>query len=115
MMVARIIADRLNHRLRRVTSAGAISTVAGNGNVGIGGIDHRHGALRVHDDANVRKAPPRKDQLDINEVIREVMPDVPEDFDPSAHDTGQCPACGEPVTEGATECPECGLALLEGT
>ena len=49
------------------------------------------------------------------EVIREVMPDVPEDFDPSAHDTGQCPACGEPVTEGATECPECGLALLEGT
>jgi len=48
------------------------------------------------------------------EVLREVMPDVPEDFDPSALDTSQCPACGEPVTEGLAECPECGLALLEG-
>jgi hypothetical protein len=46
------------------------------------------------------------------EVLQEVMPDVPEDFDPSTHDTSQCPACGEPVGEGASECAGCGLALL---
>jgi hypothetical protein len=48
------------------------------------------------------------------EVMHEVMPDIPENFDPSATDTSQCPACGESVTEGATECAECGLALLVG-
>jgi len=46
------------------------------------------------------------------EVMLEVMPDIPEDFDPSTHDTGQCPACGEPTPEGASECASCGLALL---
>jgi hypothetical protein len=46
------------------------------------------------------------------EVMREVMPDLPEDFDPTAHDTSRCPACSEPILEGMTECPECGLALL---
>jgi len=45
-------------------------------------------------------------------VMRELMPDVPEDFDPSTLDTNQCPACSEPVSEGASECPGCGLALL---
>lgn len=46
------------------------------------------------------------------EVMREVMPDVPEDFDPATLDTSQCPACFEPVGEGVGECPGCGLALL---
>jgi hypothetical protein len=45
-------------------------------------------------------------------VMRELMPDVPEDFDPSRLDTSQCPACAEPVSEGSSECPGCGLALL---
>ncbi len=40
------------------------------------------------------------------------MPDVPEDFDPSTHDTSQRLACSEAVVEGASECAECGLALL---
>ena len=46
------------------------------------------------------------------EVMLELMPDVPEDFDPNAMDTSQCPACGDPVAEGASECAGCGLALL---
>ena len=46
------------------------------------------------------------------EVMLELMPDIPEDFDPTALDTSQCPACGEPVGEGIGECPGCGLALL---
>jgi hypothetical protein len=46
------------------------------------------------------------------DVLRQVMPDLPEDFDPSALDTSRCPACGEPVAEGAAECAGCGLALL---
>jgi hypothetical protein len=46
------------------------------------------------------------------EVMREVMPDVPDDFDPVTLDTSQCPACGEPVSDGSSECPGCGLALL---
>jgi hypothetical protein len=45
-------------------------------------------------------------------VLREVMPDIPEGFDASALDTERCPACQEPVTEGASECAACGLALL---
>lgn len=45
-------------------------------------------------------------------VMRELMPDVPDDFDPAALVTSECPACGEPVGEGAAECPGCGLALL---
>jgi hypothetical protein len=48
------------------------------------------------------------------EVMLELFPDLPEDFDPAAHDTGQCPACGEPVTEGATSCASCGLAFVDG-
>ncbi len=45
-------------------------------------------------------------------VMKELMPDLPEDFDPSALDTSRCPACSEPVLEGMDECPECGLALM---
>jgi hypothetical protein len=54
---------------------------------------------------------PRAQAVD-REVMLELMPDLPEDFDPSALDTSQCPACGEPVSEGLAECPGCGLALL---
>ena len=46
------------------------------------------------------------------EVMLELMPDIPEDFDPSTLDTSRCPACDEPVGEGVGECPGCGLALL---
>lgn len=46
------------------------------------------------------------------EVLREVVPDIPEGFDPAALDTERCPACEEPVAEGASECAACGLALL---
>ncbi len=45
-------------------------------------------------------------------VLREVVPDIPEGFDPARLDTERCPACEEPVLEGATECAACGLALL---
>jgi hypothetical protein len=48
------------------------------------------------------------------EVMHELFPDLPEDYDPAALDTSRCPACQEPVPEGAASCPECGLALLEG-
>ena len=54
---------------------------------------------------------PRALELD-REVMREIMPDVPDDFDPATPDTSHCPACAAPVTEGAIECPGCGLALL---
>ena len=44
--------------------------------------------------------------------IRENVPDLPPDFDPHAATTSDgCPACGAPVTEGATECADCGLGL----
>ena len=46
------------------------------------------------------------------EVLREQMPDIPDGFDPGALDTDRCPACQEPVPEGANECGACGLALL---
>jgi hypothetical protein len=45
-------------------------------------------------------------------VLREVVPDLPEGFDPVNVDTGRCPACQEPVLESASECASCGLALL---
>ena len=40
------------------------------------------------------------------------IPDIPEDFDPTAGDPNACPACGELISDTATECPSCGLALL---
>ncbi|MEX2209068.1 MAG: hypothetical protein WEF50_22855 [Myxococcota bacterium] len=54
---------------------------------------------------------PRAQAVD-REVMLELMPDLPEDFDPSALDTSQCPACGDSVAEGSSECAGCGLALL---
>jgi hypothetical protein len=48
------------------------------------------------------------------EVMHELFPDLPEDFEGVGSDSGRCPACQEPVTEGAATCASCGLALLEG-
>jgi hypothetical protein len=48
------------------------------------------------------------------EVMLELFPDLPDDYDPAALDTSRCPACQEPVVEGATTCAECGLAIVEG-
>jgi hypothetical protein len=47
------------------------------------------------------------------EVMLELFPDLPDDFDPAALDTSQCPACGESAPEGAAICPSCGLAFVE--
>jgi hypothetical protein len=48
------------------------------------------------------------------EVMLELFPDLPEDFDPASHDAGRCPACQEPVAEGAATCASCGLAFVDG-
>ena len=47
------------------------------------------------------------------EVMLELFPDLPDDFDPARLDTSRCPACQEPVLEGAASCPSCGLALID--
>jgi hypothetical protein len=60
----------------------------------------------------VRLADLERAKLVDRDVMLELMPDIPEDFDPSASDTSRCPACDEPVGEGVGECPGCGLALL---
>ncbi|HKC50355.1 MAG TPA: zinc ribbon domain-containing protein [Myxococcota bacterium] len=48
------------------------------------------------------------------EVMLELFPDLPQDFDPAALDTSRCPACQEPVVEGAAICASCGLAFVDG-
>jgi len=60
----------------------------------------------------VRPSDLARAQIVDRDVMLELMPDLPEDFDPSALDSGQCPACGDPVSDGLGECPGCGLALL---
>ena len=40
------------------------------------------------------------------------IPDIPEDFDPSAISEDSCPACGDSILTAESECPGCGLALL---
>jgi len=47
------------------------------------------------------------------DVMLELFPDLPDDFDPAALDTSRCPACAEPVPEGATTCASCGLAIVD--
>jgi len=47
------------------------------------------------------------------EIMLELFPDLPDDFDPTRLDTGRCPACQEPVVEGAASCASCGLALID--
>jgi len=48
------------------------------------------------------------------EVMLELFPDLPEDYDPAATDMSTCPACQTPAAEGATSCAECGLAFIDG-
>jgi hypothetical protein len=48
------------------------------------------------------------------DVMLDLFPDLPDDFDPAALDTSRCPACGEPTAEGATSCVSCGLAFVDG-
>jgi hypothetical protein len=47
------------------------------------------------------------------EVLLELFPDLPDDFDPAATDLSTCPACQTPAAEGATSCAECGLAFVD--
>ncbi|MFI5315093.1 MAG: hypothetical protein ACHQ6T_05300 [Myxococcota bacterium] len=47
------------------------------------------------------------------EVMLELFPDLPDDFDPGALDTSCCPACQEPAVEGAATCASCGLAFVD--
>ena len=47
------------------------------------------------------------------EIMLELFPDLPDDFDPARLDTSRCPACQEAVPEGAAACPSCGLALID--
>ena len=49
------------------------------------------------------------------EIMLELFPDLPDDFDPARLDTSRCPACQESVPEGAASCPSCGLALIDAT
>ena len=49
------------------------------------------------------------------EIMLELFPDLPDDFDPAGLDTGRCPACQDPVPEGAASCPSCGLALIDAS
>jgi hypothetical protein len=55
----------------------------------------------------------RAQEID-RDVMLDLFPDLPDDFDPAALDTSQCPACGEPAAEGATSCASCGLAFVGG-
>jgi hypothetical protein len=47
------------------------------------------------------------------EVMLELFPDLPDDFDPASLDTSRCPACQEPAPEGATTCASCGLVFVD--
>lgn len=47
------------------------------------------------------------------EAILESLPDLPEGFDPHAHEEGSCPACGSVLASDSIECAECGLAFPE--
>jgi hypothetical protein len=90
------------------------------------GIPHRVQAASADDDEGGQRRPganlpfgvfvrPEDEaaasEIDLAHTEHEI-PGIPEDFDPSATDTDQCPACGDPILETATECPGCGLALL---
>lgn len=46
-------------------------------------------------------------------LIVESLPDLPEGFDPSAHDAAACPACQTPLAPDAGSCAECGLEFPE--
>lgn len=43
------------------------------------------------------------------EVLRESLPDLPEDFVPPPDGAETCPACATPLAQDAEQCAECGL------
>lgn len=43
------------------------------------------------------------------QMVRESLPDLPEDFAAEAMDPDSCPACASPLAEDASSCAECGL------
>jgi len=47
------------------------------------------------------------------ELIVGSLPDLPEGYDPGAHDASACPACGTSLDPAAHECAECGLEFPE--
>jgi hypothetical protein len=47
------------------------------------------------------------------DVLRVQLPDLPDDYDPSALREGECPACGARLGADESECAECGLALID--
>jgi hypothetical protein len=42
-------------------------------------------------------------------LVRESLPDLPEDFAPETGDPDACPACASPLAPDAQSCAECGL------
>ena len=42
-------------------------------------------------------------------VLRETLPDLPDDFAPPEDGAETCPACSAPLAHDARECAECGL------
>lgn len=46
-------------------------------------------------------------------VLRESLPDLPEDFEPTPDGAEVCPACSTPLASDAQACEECGLEFPE--
>lgn len=42
-------------------------------------------------------------------MLRESLPDLPDDFVPQVEGSDACPACSAPLAQDAQECAECGL------
>ena len=90
------------------------------------GIPHRIEAASSDADDGSRRHPGRilpygvyvypEDEAEASRIDRahteHQIPDIPEDFDPSAVSEDSCPACGESILAAESECPGCGLALL---
>ena len=47
------------------------------------------------------------------DLVRERVPDIPEDLEENAVQEGRCPACSSNLPKNAQECPDCGLAFPE--
>jgi hypothetical protein len=47
------------------------------------------------------------------ELVLDSLPDLPEGYDPNAHDGSACPACGSALDPSAHACADCGLEFPE--